>query len=244
MSHTLSDEHSSTMQGFWFVIPAAGVGSRFGAEIPKQYCKINGQTVIEHSISALLTFQPEASVLVAVAKGDHWWPSLAIASDPRVITVEGGDERADSVLNALIALQYRASYNDWVLVHDAARPCISQLSLGRLANQLAGNKVGGLLAVPVADTLKKAGDNQTVENTVDRRGLWAAQTPQMFRYGLLKQAMEQAVSAGEVITDEASAIEYSGEKSILVEGDGCNIKITRPADLSLAAYYLNRGEAE
>jgi 2-C-methyl-D-erythritol 4-phosphate cytidylyltransferase len=227
-------------QGFWFVIPAAGVGSRFGADIPKQYCTINNKTVIEHSIEALLRFQPEASVLVAVAKGDQWWPALAIASDPRVITVEGGEQRSDSVANALTAMQYRAAYHDWVLVHDAARPCISQYSLQSLAEQLVGDKVGGLLAVPIVDTLKRADKKQLVDQTIDRKGLWAAQTPQMFRYGLLKQAMEQALSAGAIVTDEASAVEFSGARPTLVEGDSRNMKITRPEDLALAEYYINQ----
>ncbi|ROS01026.1 2-C-methyl-D-erythritol 4-phosphate cytidylyltransferase [Sinobacterium caligoides] len=223
---------------YWFVVPAAGIGSRFGADKPKQYALIDEYCVIEHSITRLLQWRPSSQVVVAVAERDRWWSQLSISQDPRVNTVIGGGERAQSVFNALEFIQDRAGSNVWVLVHDAARPCVDSASLTRLEHRVQEEGSGGLLAIPVADTLKKASLQNTVRQTVDRSALWAAQTPQMFRFQPLFSALQQALMTGRIVTDEASALEYQGVEPVLVEGDCRNIKITRPEDIDLARFYI------
>ncbi|MCV6628189.1 MAG: 2-C-methyl-D-erythritol 4-phosphate cytidylyltransferase [Cellvibrionaceae bacterium] len=221
---------------YWAVIPAAGVGARMGADRPKQYLPLAGKTVIEHSIAALVALDSIASITLALAPADPYWPELKISGPIRV--VDGGRERADSVLNALRSLQGEADADDWVLVHDAARPCVRHSALLALLAQLAEHPVGGILAHPLADTLKQSDARQQVEATLDRSRIWAAQTPQLFRFGLLLNALEQALQQGLAVTDEASAIEQAGLKAALVDGPADNIKITRPEDLPLAEFIL------
>jgi len=221
---------------YWAVVPAAGVGKRMNADRPKQYLALLDKTVIEHTLIRLLTADVFSAVAVAISEEDPYWPELDVAAHEKVITAAGGKERADSVLSALKAIRTLASDNDWVLVHDAARPCITTTDIMHLINTLKKDEVGGILALPSHDTLKSVlGDS--IEATLDRRHIWRALTPQMFRYGLLKQALE-AAEGNPAITDEASALELKGLQPKIVEGRPDNIKITRPEDLALAQFYM------
>lgn len=223
----------------WAVVPAAGVGARVGAGIPKQYLSIAGRTVIEHTLAGLLAHPEIVRIAVPVSVEDGWWPSLACARDPRVIATQGGRERCHSVLAGLNALAAEASENDWVLVHDAARPCVPHDDVRKLLALREAHPVGGLLAVPVADTLKSVVQHEVL-GTVDRSRLWRALTPQMFRYGLLRDALNSALAAGTVVTDESHAVELVGQVPAVVEGSARNLKITRPEDLPLAEFYLKQ----
>lgn len=224
----------------WAVVPAAGIGRRMRADIPKQYLKLGDRTVLEHSLAALCAIEPLAGIVVAVATDDPFWPGLHAGSACPVTVAPGGEERADSVLNALQVLRGRAADDDWVLVHDAARPCVRGEDLRRLVAELRDEPVGGLLAVPVRDTMKQATDDGRCAATVDRSRLWHALTPQMFRLGALRDALIAARTADARITDDASAMERAGQRPRLIEGHADNIKITRPEDLALAEFYLRR----
>ncbi len=221
---------------FWAVVPAAGVGKRMNADRPKQYLQLNDKTVIEHTLMRLLNADVFTAVAVAISEEDPYWPELAIATHEKVITAAGGKERADSVLSALKAIRTLASDDDWVLVHDAARPCITAMDIIHLIETLKNDEVGGILALSSHDTLKSVQGNCIVD-TLDRSHIWRALTPQMFRYGLLKTALEEA-EGNSAITDEASALELKGLKPKIVEGRPDNIKITRPEDLALAQFYM------
>jgi 2-C-methyl-D-erythritol 4-phosphate cytidylyltransferase len=179
---------------------------------------------------------------VPLSATDIWWAGTNASSDRRIATCVGGHERANSVLNALQALAPKAKDEDWVLVHDAARPCVAPDDLKRLLEKVGAHSVGGLLASPVTDTLKMASPQapDTVASTVDRRHLWRALTPQVFRYGLLRDALHRALDQGFALTDEASAMEQAGHRPLLVEGRPDNIKITVPADLALAGFILGQ----
>jgi len=224
---------------FWAVVPAAGVGQRMEADRPKQYLELAGKTVIEQTLERLLQADLFAGLMVAISGEDPYWPALPIARDSRVSTAPGGAERADSVLSALHQVAAAAAENDWVLVHDAARPCLTVADIQRLIDRLQNDSVGGILALPVHDTLK-GGDAGRITSTIDRNLIWRALTPQMFRYGALKHALEQAAQEGTTVTDEASALELQGKQPALVEGRPDNIKITRPEDLALARFYLEQ----
>jgi 2-C-methyl-D-erythritol 4-phosphate cytidylyltransferase len=217
---------------FWALIPAAGVGSRMAADRPKQYLEVAGKTIIEHSLACFLDHPQLLGVVVSLALDDPYWPHLACAAEPRLQRAEGGRERADSVLNGLLRLsELGARDDDWVLVHDAARPNLARSDLDLLLAELASDPVGGLLAVPARDTLKRAGPDGRVRETVDRATIWQAYTPQMFRLGELQRALADALLAGVAITDEASAMEWAGHAPRLIEGRGDNLKVTRPEDL-------------
>jgi 2-C-methyl-D-erythritol 4-phosphate cytidylyltransferase len=220
---------------YWLVMPAAGVGRRFGAHRPKQYAPLCGRTVIEWALAPFLTDSRCAGAVVALATDDPYWTDIA---PPHVLVTAGGEERSHSVRNGLAALAGRAAGEDWVLVHDAARPCLPREDLDRLLAELAAHPVGGLLATPAADTLKRADASRDVQQTVDRTGLWRALTPQMFRYGRLCAALDRAHATGRVPTDEAQAIEWLGDVPRLVDGAAANLKITSAADLALAAALL------
>jgi 2-C-methyl-D-erythritol 4-phosphate cytidylyltransferase len=225
---------------YWAVVPAAGVGKRMQADRPKQYLEIAGRPLIEYAISQLMADPHIEGVVVAISADDEYWPALEIALDKPLWVVEGGVERCHSVLNALQELATRANEDDWVLVHDAARPCVRAEDITHLITKLTNDDVGGLLAVPVRDTMKRAGTNQRVITTEDREGLWHALTPQMFRFGKLRHALEQALEDESLVTDEASAMELAEYEPLLVEGHADNIKVTRPEDLALAAFYLRQ----
>lgn len=230
----------------WLIVPAAGIGQRMQAGCPKQYLRINHQYILDITLSRLLGSGLFAGCMVPLNPEDRWWQGTDASKDSRVQTCNGGAERADSVLSALRALAPEASPNDWVLVHDAARPCVHSQDITNLVSRLADHSVGGLLAAPVTDTLKQSGKQSgpgrmpEVTGTVDRSRLWRALTPQMFRYGLLVKSLEQAVEGGLPVTDESSAVEFSGNMPVLVEGRPDNIKITVPADLELAGFILGR----
>ncbi len=223
------------------VVPAAGIGSRMKSECPKQYLNVAGRPLIEHSITALLKHPDVTRIVVALHPEDRWFNQLAIASHPLLLTVTGGETRAESVLAGL-----EVTDSEWVLVHDAARPCLPLADLTALIHQLASSSVGGLLACPVSDTIKQASsDNQSSTGNVDRERLWRALTPQLFPAIRLKHCLSKALNDGALITDEASALEYCGYQPQLVLGSSENLKVTRPEDLALAEYYLlNRQKKE
>lgn len=224
---------------FWLVVPAAGIGSRMQAQCPKQYLRVAGQTILEWSLACFLEHPSLRGTVLALAEHDHWWPALALATDERIRTVVGGAERADSVLNSLFALEQQgAQADDWVLVHDAARPLLEPADLDALLSGLADDPVGGLLAVPARDTLKQVNAQGQVVTSIDRSVIWHALTPQMFRLGLLKQALIDALAAGAAVTDESSAVEWAGLLPRVIEGCATNIKITRPEDLQLLQRLL------
>lgn len=224
----------------WAVVPAAGIGRRFGAGTPKQYLPLAGRSVIEHSLRAVLDHADVDGVMVALAAGDAGWPGWRELAGKPVLTCVGGRERADSVLAALQALPASVSEDQWVLVHDAARPCLHRDDLARLLAKGQDDPVGALLAAPVRDTLKRAGEAGQCLGTEPREGLWRALTPQLFRRGGLTRALEAARRAGVVVTDEAMAVERLGLRPCLVEGRDDNLKITTPADLALAEFILSR----
>lgn len=220
------------LPAFWAVIPAAGVGARMAADRPKQYLLLGGLTILEHSLNCFLDHPQLKGLVISLAVDDPYWPTLACAADPRIQRVAGGLERADSVLNALLHLHGHGAHDDdWVLVHDAARPNLSRGDLDKLLSELADDPVGGLLAVPARDTLKRADSNGRVAETVDRSFIWLAYTPQMFRLGALHRALADSLVSDVSITDEASAMEWSGQSPRLIEGRSDNIKVTRPEDL-------------
>ena len=224
------------MLTFTVVVPAAGIGSRMGASCPKQYLPLAGKFLIEHTLERLLAHPRIERVVVALAADDDFFQTLPVASHPRLMTTTGGCERADSVLNGLSLVE-----SEWVLVHDAARPCITHQDIDRLIHAgLAGD--GAILGSRVRDTMKRSDTAGYIQKTVDRDQLWHALTPQFFRTTLLRDAIQQGQSQGLPITDEASAMELAGWRPLMVEGRADNIKVTRPEDLALAALFLSQQE--
>jgi 2-C-methyl-D-erythritol 4-phosphate cytidylyltransferase len=225
----------------WAVLPAAGRGTRFGGDTPKQYLPIAGRPMIEHSLRALCGHPGIDGVMVAIAADDPWWAGWREMEGKPVLVCRGGGERADSVLSALQALPATVSEDQWVLVHDAARPCLKAMDLTRLLALGAADPIGAILATPVRDTVKRADGDARVLGTVPREGLWRALTPQMFRRGGLTRALLAALRDGANVTDEASAMERLGLRPLLVEGSEDNLKVTTAADLALAEFILGRG---
>ena len=223
----------------WAVVPAAGVGQRMQADRPKQYLPLTDCTVLEHTLLRLWDSGVFQKIVVAVSPEDVYWPTLSIIQSKWLMCVTGGKQRADSVLCGLQALDAIADPNDWVFVHDAARPCITRTDILHMLTTLGNDPVGGILALPVHDTLKRAIQTH-IKTTVDRNQIWRALTPQMFRLGMLKKALESAHKNDITVTDDASAIEAMGFQPMLVEGRADNIKITRPEDLALARFYLEQ----
>jgi 2-C-methyl-D-erythritol 4-phosphate cytidylyltransferase len=224
----------------WAIVPAAGHGSRFGAGLPKQYVAVLGRPLLSWTLSALLVEPRIEGIVVALALGDRHWRDLPEAHDPRVRHCAGGARRELSVANGLDALAGNASDTDWVLVHDAARPCLRPEDLDRLLTELADDPVGGLLAAPVGDTLKRADASGRALETVPRADLWRAYTPQMFRFGLLRRALRLCIERGRAVTDEAAAFESLGLRPRLVAGRTDNLKVTSPADAALAEAILRQ----
>jgi len=222
------------------LIPAAGHSVRFGGTTLKQYAHLMGQPVIAHSIEAVLRHPAVGSVTVALAADDGIYDELVRPIYPSVRTVMGGKSRAQTVMNGLNAIRERGPDYEWVLVHDAARPCLAVEALRRLVAAGLNSDNGAILAVPVSDTLKLADDAGRIESTVDRARCWAAQTPQLFRLRELAANLQAALEAGESPTDDAAAMERSGIHPLLVEGPRSNIKITGPEDLALAEFILQR----
>jgi 2-C-methyl-D-erythritol 4-phosphate cytidylyltransferase len=241
---------STTTDGYWAIIPAAGSGKRMASSIPKQYLTVHGRSVLEWALLPFLSDQRCRAVIVIIAVDDEHWPRLFL-QHAKLHVVAGGAERADSVLaglNALLQSRHspaqgeataEAKADDWVLIHDAARPCLHPADLDALLMVATNHEpVGALLATPVADTLKQAATDQRVTKTVPRAGLWRALTPQMFRAGALRTALQNAASRGITVTDESSAMEALGQCARLINGRSDNIKITVPDDLPLAENIL------
>lgn len=222
----------------WAVIPAAGTGQRFGGDVPKQYVEVAGRPLLAHVLDLFLTAPGITGIVVATAPGDERWRALRSRATPPIVQTTGGATRAESVLAALAAIEDRVAPSDWALVHDAARPCLTHQDLAGLLGALAEDPVGGLLAMPVVDTLKRADSRGRVGGTAEREGLWRALTPQMFRYGLLRSALADALAHGVEITDESMAMERAGHAPRLVAGSAGNIKVTRAEDLALAEAIL------
>lgn len=226
------------------VVPAAGVGARMQTKVAKQYLHLNGLTVLEHTLNGLLEISRIEKIVVAIAQHDQNWNTLSVGQNNRVTSVVGGETRAQSVLNGLEMIAQFAKPDDWVLVHDAARPCLSAAALTKLIDALYSGREGGILALKAKDTVKiaKGSDNQHAEvsSTLDRDLVWHAQTPQMFRLDELRDAISTALKAGEEITDEASAMERANHVVRLIEGEGSNLKITTPEDLVLAQSLLEK----
>ncbi|OGS91868.1 MAG: 2-C-methyl-D-erythritol 4-phosphate cytidylyltransferase [Gallionellales bacterium GWA2_60_18] len=224
------------MSGFHALVPAAGFGARMGSELPKQYLPLAGRPMIAHALDTLCACPDIATVFVVLSPGDtqfhaYDWSRYGDKLQPLFC---GGATRAESVANGLLASELEP--DEWVLVHDAARPCLTQAHLAKLIAELRDDPVGGILAVPVADTLKRADARQRIEHTEPREGLWQAQTPQMFRAGVLAEALARC----KIVTDEASAVEALGLQPKLVEGDSSNFKVTYPQDIRLAELLLNQ----
>lgn len=217
------------------VIPAAGVGSRMKADKPKQYLTILGKPILEHTLNIMLSHPAIERVIVALSKDDPYAANLSVLSHPKIQCVEGGETRAESVLNALNSIQEE---NVWALVHDAARPCLAEADLNKILD--INDDHGAILAIPVTDTIKRSDQANDIIATEDRSQLWQAQTPQFFRADLLRNALNKGLEKQYTITDEASAMELAGFRPHLVAGRSDNIKVTRPEDLALAEFYLTR----
>jgi 2-C-methyl-D-erythritol 4-phosphate cytidylyltransferase len=226
---------------FWAVIPAAGTGKRMGGERPKQYLPLAGSTVIEHVLDIFLAHPRVAGISVAIAETDVCWRQYLLRSQGKPLRIaKGGAQRAHSVANLLQSLQQELDQQDWVLVHDAVRPCLRAGDLDRMMDTLSLDPVGGILATPLVDSVKSVDPEYRVSATPERRNLWRAFTPQMFRFGLLTEALDSSLKRGELPTDEAAAMESAGYTVRVVEGRSDNIKITRPEDLVLAEAILSQ----
>jgi len=227
----------------WCVVPAAGIGSRMQQERPKQYLPFRSATILDMTLSRLLASQRFEKIVVCLKRGDPYWTSSEYASDERIIVADGGDERADSVLNGIQAVKAYAGPSDWVLVHDAARPCVRLVDIEQLINTASNQQQGAILAVPIHDTIKYVSAGVALK-TLDRTSLWRALTPQIFRLDDLEQALLTAKLNSMQVTDEASAIEQLNKAVMIVEGRADNIKITCPDDLVLADFYMQQQEKE
>lgn len=228
----------------WGIVPAAGIGSRFESDRPKQYALLNDKTVLEQSVSRLLQLVDVEKIVIALHPDDAYWPRLSLANNERVEAVAGAEERFLSVFNALNTLLPHCDENDWVLVHDAARPCVRLEDLQSLLKR-GRSGAGAILGVPVNDTIKAVTEDdelnapmKKIQSSVDRRLLWVAQTPQMFRIGLLHDALRLAIKEKTLVTDEAMAMELAGHEVNIVRGSADNIKITVHSDLILAKHFL------
>ena len=227
---------------YYAVIPAAGIGARMGGSVPKQYLKIKGKTILEHTLEKFCDYPGIKEIMVAIGEDDKYWSGLSIATHAKLKQIPGGIERSDSVLNGVQALARIADPDDWVLVHDAVRPCIRKSDIDKLISEASDHPAGGILALPVRDTIKKCDQKNSIESTVDRTGLWQAQTPQMFRIAMLQTALQECKSKNVPVTDEAQAIEFCGHHPLLVEGHPENIKVTHYDDFALAEIFLQQQE--
>ena len=224
------------------VVPAAGVGKRMGAGRPKQYLELGGKTLLQHTLEALIPFA-DGPIILCVAEHDQAWRTLDSAVLNAVQVVMGGAERSDTVLAGLEALAVNSSDNDWVMVLDAARPCVTESDIRSLLTALSDHTVGGILGAPLADTIKRVSGGG-IDATEDRDQLWRALTPQVFRYGVLRAALKQASRNGWPVTDESSAVELCGHRPLMVKGRSDNLKITTPEDLAVAERLLQARDLE
>ena len=228
------------MPGVWVVVPAAGRGTRFGSPLPKQYLQVAGQPLIAHTLAALLSHPLVEGALVAISANDADWPGWTAFQGKPVLTCVGGDTRAQSVLAALEALPAAVRADDFVLVHDAARPNLRGEDLQQLLERGRADPVGAILAAPVRDTLKRAGDDGGIDGTEPRQHLWRAMTPQLFRRFQLTRALQEAGKADVEVTDESMAMELQGLRPLLIEGNEDNLKVTTPADLARFQFILSQ----
>ena len=222
----------------WGIVPAAGLGKRMGASVPKQYLRINGKTVLQHSVERLGRVRALSGLVLVLHPDDETPMSADVPDILPVLIVRGGDERCHSVLNALDTLDSKSASDDWVLVHDAARPCLRPAEVDALVEAVGNHDVGGLLAAPVSDTLKRVNSRGEAVDTVDRSSLYRALTPQIFRFSILRRALQLAVEQGRVVTDDSAAVESLGFSPIVVPGSTDNIKITYESDLFLAELIM------
>ena len=222
----------------WAIVPAAGIGSRMNSDTPKQYLPLCGKSVIAQTLLRLSQIEQLRAIVVALNPDDRQWHSDGLAMQEGLMTCTGGQHRAQSVLNGLYALAGLANDDDWVLVHDAVRPCVRLSDIDKLLTAIAAHPVGGLLAVPISSTLKLADEQGDIKATMPRDNMWQASTPQAFRYGLLRTVLERAKDQQELVTDEASAMELAGYSPRLVRGNADNIKITYSDDLLMAQIIL------
>lgn len=238
--------NTSATSNVWCIVPAAGTGSRMKSDVPKQYLSFQSSTLIEFTLKRLMTCERIKCIVVALDSNDCYWKKTSYAADVRVITTNGGNERADSVLNALQALKSSTELNarpdDWLLVHDAARPCILATDINLLIDSCMKSNTGAILASPIIDTIKLVVTDNKIQKTVKRDDLWRAFTPQMFKFSELEKALISAKNAGFIVTDEASAMENIGYQPLIVEGRADNIKVTSPTDLDLANYIIKEQE--
>ncbi len=244
MTSQLPDTLSEKKAAYWCVVPAAGAGRRMQSTCPKQYLKLDEYTVLEHTLQRLLAFPLIKKIVVVVSPEDECFQDLTVMQSDRIIVAEGGAERYLSVVNGLTALNDIAADDDWVMVHDAARPCVRIPDLQKLVDEVGDDAVGGLLACSVSDTIKRECTGQRIGETVERHDLWHAMTPQMFRKQALQNALTAAINSNFAVTDDASAIELAGFSPKLVLGHSDNIKITRQEDLALAAFLLSRQQSD
>lgn len=244
LNKELHKEHHSKSQKVWVVIPAAGIGKRMQSDIPKQYLKINNKTVLEHTLNCFLFHPDVAGIIVVLNTDDYYWKTIKLSSnhDKPIYTVEGGKERSDSVMQGLdyLLMVEQLADDSWVMVHDAARPCLIEKDINSLLSIRSKSSVGGILASPVRDTMKRAVSNtKLIANTESRDDLWHALTPQLFRIGELKDAINHCLEKGISVTDESSALEATGKQVQLVEGSMNNIKITQQSDFEMATLLLS-----
>ena len=226
---------------YFLVIPASGIGKRMNSDIPKQYLHLdNGITILDQCLKTFLSIESISGFVVALANKDTRFESSLFAKHSKLIAIaSGGKERFHSVLNALNSLNETAQPNDWVLVHDSVRPCIKKSDIEKLIREVSNDSVGGLLATSAIDTVKEKNASGSI-STIDRKQLYMAQTPQMFRFGILKEAIESAIKLGSKITDESEAIEKLGHSIKIINGSSSNIKITTKDDIELANYFLKK----
>ncbi|MDD7804986.1 MAG: 2-C-methyl-D-erythritol 4-phosphate cytidylyltransferase [Endozoicomonas sp. (ex Botrylloides leachii)] len=225
---------------YWALVPAAGTGQRMKIGTPKQYLEIRGKTLIEHTLERLIEFPLFEKIVVVLRKEDNYRSSLDIFTHEKILLADGGPERYHSVINGLQKINMLAADNDWIMVHDAVRPCIRQADLEWLVECVRNHEVGGLLGAMVKDTIKRTSIDGSIIETVDRSELWHAFTPQMFKRKPLEQALTRVITDKVSVTDEASAMEYSGYHPLMVEGHGDNIKVTQGVDLALASLYIEQ----
>lgn len=234
---------TKSLPKIWAILPAAGAGKRFSTKKPKQFFELNGLPVAEHCLQRLLSIESFHSIIIPCDMSASEWAQVRSVQNPKVQLVTGGDQRANSVLNGLQAIASHADDTDWVLVHDIARPCITSADINKLIDAVENHAAGGILTASVNETLKKVSSDQHIEATVDRAQYRLAQTPQIFKFSLLKAAIENCLQAGITPTDEAFAVEYAGLPVLVVEGRQDNIKITRQEDLAIASAILNSQES-
>lgn len=236
---------SNTFLPSWVIVPAAGVGSRMQADKPKQYLPLGKSTVIENTLNRLSALPKVKGIVVALSENDTYWDTICKPDNVNIITAVGGTERCHSVFNALQVIQHEVDKDDWVMVHDAARPCFRIDDIAVLYARIQEHAaIGGLLGLPVADTLKRVNHDKHVVETVSREQLWRALTPQVFPYKTLYHALAKTLEDNIALTDDCQVVELIGEQPVIVESSAMNIKITRPDDLRLAEIYLQELQSD